>query len=89
MGKSSNAVRRMRGRVIGKDGRSRELIEELSEAYVSVYGNTIGIIGGSTELNIAKRAVEMLLDGSEHATVYSFLENSRTEIKKARSGFRI
>lgn len=89
VGKNANAVRRMRGRVIGKDGRSRELIEELSETYVSIYGNTIGIIGGSTELSIARKAIEMLLEGSEHATVYSYLEGSRDEIKKARSGFYV
>lgn len=89
VGKNANAVRRMRGRVIGKDGRSRELIEELSESYVSVYGNTIGIIGGPTELKIARKAVEMLLQGSEHASVYRFLENSREEIKIAKSGFHL
>lgn len=89
VGKNSNAVHRVSGRVIGKNGRSREIIEELSETYVSVYGNTIGIIGGSVEISVAKRAIEMLLQGSEHSTVYSFLEKSRSEVKKAKSGFYI
>lgn len=89
VGKSSNAVHRISGRVIGKNGRSREIIEELTETHVSVYGNTIGIIGGSVEIGIAKRAIEMLLTGSEHSTVYSFLERNRSEIKMARSGFYI
>jgi len=87
VGKSPNAVHRISGRVIGKNGRSREIIEELSETHISVYGNTIGIIGGSVEISIAKRAIEMLLEGSEHSTVYGFLEKSRAEIKRARSGF--
>ena len=89
VGKNTNAVKRMRGRVIGKDGRSRELIEELSEAHISVYGNTVGIIGTRISLQVAKRAVEMLLDGSEHSTVYHFLESSRADIKRDKSGFRI
>lgn len=89
VGKSPNAVHRISGRVIGKNGRSREIIEELTETHVSVYGNTIGIIGGSVEVGIAKRAIEMLLTGSEHSTVYSFLERSRSEIKMARSGFYV
>lgn len=89
VGKNANAVKRISGRVIGKNGRSRELIEELTKTYVSVYGNTIGIIGGSVEISIAKRAIEMLLDGSEHSTVFSFLEKSRRDIKMARSGFYI
>ncbi|MFO7792988.1 MAG: KH domain-containing protein [Candidatus Saliniplasma sp.] len=89
VGKNANAVHRISGRVIGKNGRSREIIEELTKTYVSVYGNTIGIIGGSVEISIAKRAIEMLLDGSEHSSVFSFLEKSRADIKKARSGFYI
>lgn len=82
VGKSPKAIKRIRGRVIGKEGRTRELIEELSEAYISIYGNTIGIIGGVTESKIAKRAVEMLLDGSPHSAVYNYLEKMRMEIKK-------
>ncbi len=89
VGKSSNAVRRMRGRVIGKDGRTRELIEELSETYVSVKGNTVGIIGQPMEMKIARRAVVMLLEGAEHATVYKFLEGKREKIKVDKMGFRI
>ncbi|MEF8873805.1 MAG: KH domain-containing protein [Candidatus Thermoplasmatota archaeon] len=89
VGKSTNAVRRMRGRVIGRDGRTRELIEELSETYVSVMGNTVGIIGPSFQLGIARQAVEMLLEGRKHATVYKFLEDNRERIKIEKSGFRI
>lgn len=89
VGKNTNAVQRMRGRVIGQNGRSRELIEELSEAYISVYGNTVGIIGTEVSLRVARRAVEMLLEGSEHSTVYQFLENSRPDIKREKSGFEL
>ncbi|MFP4143317.1 MAG: KH domain-containing protein [Thermoplasmata archaeon] len=89
VGKSSNAVRRMRGRVIGRDGRTRELIEELSETYVSVKGNTVGIIGQPFKVQIARRAIEMILEGKEHATVYQFLEGKREDIKIRDSGFRV
>ncbi len=89
VGKSSNAVKRMRGRVIGRDGRTRELIEELSETYVSVKGNTVGIIGPPFKLKIARRAVEMILEGREHATVYEYLEGKREDIKLEDSGFHV
>lgn len=87
VGKNTNAVQRMRGRVIGRDGRTRELIEELTETHVSVKGNTVGIIGRNFELNVARRAVEMLLEGKEHATVYNYLEGKREDIKYRESGF--
>jgi len=83
-GKSKNTLLRLKGRVIGKDGKSRQLIEELSEAYVSVYGKTVCIIGTAESASIAKRAVEYLLQGSTHASVYKWLENKRREMKRKR-----
>ncbi|MEM4649963.1 MAG: KH domain-containing protein, partial [Candidatus Bathyarchaeia archaeon] len=45
IGKNENAIRRLKGRVIGRDGKTRKIIEENTGAYVTVYGYTIGIIG--------------------------------------------
>ncbi len=85
-GKKKNAVRRLRGRIIGTRGKTRRLIEELSGAEVSVYGNTVSIIGDFLEMDIAKNAVTMLLSGSEHSTVYRYLERRRLDIKVAEMG---
>ena len=81
-GKSKSTMLRLKGRVIGKEGRSRKLIEELSESYISVYGKSIGIIGTAEPVAMAKRAVEALLKGSTHASVYKWLEQKRREIKR-------
>jgi len=81
VGKKENHIRRLAGRVIGKNGRAREIIEELSGAYVSIYGHTIGIIGKIENLQIAKKAVEMLLEGANHSTVYRFLEEENRRRK--------
>jgi len=85
-GKRKNSVRRIRGRIIGTKGKTRRLIEELSGAEVSVYGNTVSIIGDFLEMDIAKNAVTMLLSGSEHSTVYRYLEHRRRDIKIAEMG---
>ena len=71
----------MRARIIGTDGKTRRLIEDLSGAEMVIYGNTVGLIGDIMELNAAKRAAEMVLEGSEHAAVYKFLEGKRREMK--------
>tara|TARA_Y100000310_G_scaffold94955_1_gene92764 strand:+ start:1088 stop:1636 length:549 start_codon:yes stop_codon:yes gene_type:complete len=81
-GKSKNTLLRLKGRVIGREGRSRELIEELSESYISVYGKSICIIGTAESAAVAKRAVEALLRGSTHASVYKWLENKRRDMKR-------
>ena len=81
-GKSKNTLLRLKGRVIGKEGKSRRLIEELSESYISVYGKSVSIIGTAESAAIAKRAVEALLSGSTHASVYKWLERKRREMKR-------
>lgn len=71
------ALRRIRARAIGTHGRARSRIEELSGCSMSVYGSTIALIGEEDQLERATRAVELLLRGSEHATVFHFLARMR------------
>jgi ribosomal RNA assembly protein len=85
-GKDYKDISRMKARVIGSEGRTRKLVEELAEVEMSVFGNSVAIIGDLMALDIARRAVEMLLDGSEHAAVYHFLENKRKDLKFAKWG---
>jgi len=74
-------LRRQKGRLIGEDGRTRELMEELTGAAVVVYGSTLGIIGQPREVDAVRQAAEMLLEGAPHGRVYSFLEEKRNELK--------
>src|SRR3989339_923710 len=73
-GKNKNTLLRLKGRIIGKEGKSREEIERLTETYISIYGKTIGIIGEVNNVFLAKQALNMLLKGSMHKTVYQYLE---------------
>ena len=79
-GKSQNTMQRLKGRVIGKEGKSREEIERLTDCNISVYGKTVGIIGDAMHVAIARQAVAMLLQGSMHKTVFSFLEKKKKEM---------
>ena len=79
-GKSQNTMLRLKGRVIGKGGKSREEIERLTDTYISVYGKTIGIIGETANVALAHQAVGMLLGGSMHKTVFQFLEKKKKEM---------
>ncbi|HII17151.1 TPA: RNA-processing protein [Candidatus Woesearchaeota archaeon] len=81
-GKSKTGLLRLKGRVIGREGKSRKQIEDLSEAYVSVYGKTVAIIGCPESAAVAKKAVESLLGGSTHAGVYKWLEKQRRQLKQ-------
>ena len=80
--KSKDVLLRLKGRVIGKEGKSRRIIEELTECNISVFGKTISIIGPPESAAIARQAIESLLRGSTHANVYKFLERRRREMKR-------
>ncbi|MBW3015017.1 KH domain-containing protein [Candidatus Woesearchaeota archaeon] len=82
VGKSKKALERIKGRIIGTDGKTRRLIEEMTEAFISVYGKTVSIIGEPTNLYIAKKAIESLINGSQHSAVYKWLEKKRRELKR-------
>jgi len=83
--RSKKSFERLRGRVIGKEGKSRRTIEELTETYLSVYGKTVGIIGESENVDIARTAVENLLTGSPHSGVYKWLEKKRRELVRKKT----
>jgi ribosomal RNA assembly protein len=86
VGNSRNAQNRVKGRVIGKGGKSRELLEELTECLISIYGSTISIIGNYEMILVAKEAIEMLLNGAFHKTVWNHLYAYRRKMKKDRGG---
>ena len=73
---------RIKGRVIGEDGKSRRHIEEETGAMLRIYGKTVSIVGKIEDVELAKRAVIMLLEGAKHSTVYRFLD--RENLKRKR-----
>jgi ribosomal RNA assembly protein len=83
-GRSESDIKRVKGRVIGANGKTRKLIEELTEASVVVYGHTIGFIGTFEQVDVARNAVQLLINGSQHHTVYKYLQRKRSEFKKQR-----
>jgi len=77
-------LKRLKGRIIGRNGKTREVIEQMTGARVSVYGKTISIIGDSEQLATVREALNMLIDGAPHGAVYGFLEKRRRELKRAQ-----
>jgi ribosomal RNA assembly protein len=82
-GRSESDIRRIKGRIIGMEGKTRKTIEELTDTHISIYGHTVGIIGNIENVQVAREAVQMLIEGRQHATVYGFLHRKRRELKKS------
>jgi ribosomal RNA assembly protein len=81
VGRSKKAVLRQKGRIIGRDGRTRDIITDMTGVDVSVYGKTVALIGSMEHVHLAKEAVEMILEGARHKSVYAFLERKSREMK--------
>ena len=81
VGKRSNQQRRIRARIIGRQGKIRKLIEQLTQTQISIYNSTVVLVGEESGLFAARQAIEMLAGGAEHGTVMGFLERDR---KRAR-----
>lgn len=83
-GKSANSLSRIKGRIIGEAGKSRKTIEDISGAFISVYGHTVGLIGTFEEIKLATEAVTMLSKGRSHASVYNMLQEAKRKSKLDR-----
>lgn len=84
-GKNESDINRIKGRVIGTQGKMRRLLEEMTDAKVSVYGWTISMIGEFEAISAARQAIEMLLKGKQHSSVYKFLRKTKSESKKRKT----
>ncbi|MFC1455041.1 KH domain-containing protein [Candidatus Undinarchaeota archaeon] len=72
---SAQHLERIRGRIIGREGKAKKYIEEMTKTDMVIYGKTVGIIGQMQDVAIAKEAVSRLAGGQEHSTVMRFLQN--------------
>ncbi len=77
---SPKALERVKGRIIGKEGKVRRMIEETLNVHVSVYDKFVSIIGAFENVAAAREAIMMLVEGAQHSTVQRFMERKRREI---------
>jgi len=83
VGKKDIHIRRVKSRVIGREGKTKHVLEELTDSKISVYGHTVSIISDVMKMNILKKSIDMLLTGCKHTTVYRFAEAQMKELRRA------
>ena len=78
-------LERIRGRIIGTRGKTKEIIQNLSGCFISLHDNTVGIIGRAEDIEKAIQAIKSIIQGSKQSKVYSSLERERSK-EKAKMG---
>jgi ribosomal RNA assembly protein len=69
----------IRGRIIGKDGKTLKTLTALSNCFFEINGNRVGIIGPAEIIKNARESVISLIRGSKQANVYRALEKNQFE----------
>ena len=69
-------LKEVRGRIIGKEGKTKKTIEDISGCEIKINEelNQIGLIGPAEEIEEATTAITNLIRGTKRANVYRFLE---------------
>lgn len=84
VGKKTAHVQRLKSRIIGREGKTKQIIERLTGADISIYGHTVSVIADFESIDIVKRAIDMLLSGSKHSNVYRFIEREMKKLRLSR-----
>jgi ribosomal RNA assembly protein len=85
--KKESHLARVKSRVIGREGKTKRVIEGLTGGILAIYGHTVAVIADFESMDIAKKAIDMLLCGSEHPTVYRYLEREMKKLHLGRRAF--
>lgn len=78
--KDSQRLKVVMGRIIGKEGSTRRIIEEVTRCSVSVKDHFVSVIGPYENILVVHEAIEMLINGAAHKSFYAFLERNRSKI---------
>lgn len=67
-------IKQLKARLIGIGGKAKRYMEEVSMAHISVYGDTISLIGDITQVAEAETAINTIIDGGTHRLAYIKME---------------
>ncbi len=75
VGKNENAIHRYKSRIIGTDGKIKKMLEKKTQTDIAIHGKTVAIIGKFDDVENAKSAINMILQGNDFNSVFSVIDN--------------
>lgn len=76
---NSKNLERVRGRIIGTQGKTLQTLSQLTGCYFELKDNEVGIIGPPENMKTAEEGLRNLIRGTKTANIYKFLEKNRPE----------
>lgn len=86
VGSKANQLRRVKGRIIGQEGKTRTALEEYTGCKLAIYGKTVSMIGDDVEIRLVRDALEMLIEGAPHSAVYKHLDERLHDLRMQQLG---
>lgn len=69
----------LKGRIIGSRGIIKKRLSKTTSCYIKILGKTVSIIGNYQNLQLAIEAIEMLLNGAKHDSVFAMIDRKKLE----------
>ncbi|MDO8460496.1 MAG: hypothetical protein Q7S74_05270 [Nanoarchaeota archaeon] len=69
-------------RLIGTEGKTKRIIEDISGCFLVIKEGEVGIIGDGEAIEAATMAIINLIKGSKQSNIYRYLERSNSDKKE-------
>ena len=84
IGNSPNHLTRIKGRIIGEKGKAKRNIAQMTGVDISIHDDRVAIVGDYESTQIAREAIQMLIQGRMHSTVYRFIDRSMRRVRRSK-----
>ncbi len=72
-------IKRILGRIIGENGKIKTKIMEITECHITITDSKILLLGSYEDIEYARHAIQIIVDGSPHTRLFKYLEKVRRE----------
>ncbi|AWR98829.1 KH domain-containing protein [Metallosphaera hakonensis] len=83
--KDRGPLSRIKGRIIGEGGKTKKIIQEYTGVTVVISDHYVTLLGTYEQIPVARKALELLMKGREHSTVYRFLDRAEQQLLSYRA----
>ncbi|MEI6058702.1 MAG: hypothetical protein WCP89_02925 [archaeon] len=75
-------LKEVRARVIGREGKAKNTIEELTGSVIVVNANTVGVIVDSNHVDSCLQGLTSLIQGAKHGNVFAYIEKQNAKLRQ-------